>query len=105
VLIICGYSFGDNHINAEIESCLTTIKNNTTVIVFINEDSNKDNGVVINPTLDKWLKNSEFGNRIFVAGKEGLYNNSTTPSAPDKRTDLDWWSFSGLTQFLESGEV
>ena len=105
VLITCGYSFGDNHINAEIESCLTTVKNNTTVIVFINECPNEDDGVVINPTLDKWLKNSEFGKRIFVAGKKGLYNNSIIPSAPEEGAELNWWSFSGLTQFLKSGEA
>jgi len=105
VLITCGYSFGDNHINAEIESCLTTVGNNTTVIVFINECPDEDSEVVINPTLDKWLKNSEFGKRIFVAGKNGLYNNSVTPSTLDDEADLNWWSFSGLTQFLKTGDV
>ncbi len=105
VLITCGYSFGDNHINTEIESCLTTIGNNTTVIVFINECPKKDDDVVINPILDNWLQNSEFGKRIFVAGKKGLYNNSIIPISPEEKTELNWWSFSGLTQFLKTGEV
>jgi len=105
VLITCGYSFGDNHINAEIESCLTTVGNNTTVIVFIKEAPDADNDVVINPTLDKWLKNLEFGKRVFVAGEKGLYNNSITPTILDNEDALNWWSFSGLTQFLKTGDV
>ena len=105
VLITCGYSFGDNHINAEIESCLTTAGNNTTVIIFINECHQEDDEVVINPTLDKRLQNPEFGKRVFVAGKKGLYNNSITPTTTEEKTELDWWTFSGLTQFLKTGEV
>ena len=103
VLITCGYSFGDDHINAEIESCLATSGNNTTLIAFIEENPKDD--IVINPTLDQWLQHQNFGKRIFVAGKKGLYNSSTTPESPDKDNDLNWWTFSGLTQFLKTGEV
>jgi hypothetical protein len=105
VLITCGYSFGDSHINAEIEACLTAVGNNTTVIIFINECPNDVDGIVISPILDKWLKHSEFGKRVFIAGKKGLYNNSITPSTPEDGAELDWWKFSGLTKFLKTGEV
>lgn len=103
VLITCGYSFGDDHINAELESCLATAGNNTTLIAFTEE--NPKDEFIINPTLDRWLQHSDFGKRIFVAGKKGLYNNSITPETPDAENDLNWWTFSGLTKFLETGEV
>lgn len=103
ILVTCGYSFGDEHINSEIESCLSSIGSSTTVVAFIKEVS--DGNTVINPTLDRWLKNPIIGKRIFVAGEKGLYNNSTIPCLPENESNLNWWKFSGLTTFLKTGEV
>ena len=103
VLITCGYSFGDEHINSEIEHCLIDRANKTTVVAFTDERPEDD--VIINKTLDRWLKHEKFGERVFVAGKNGLYNNSLTPSSPEDGKQFEWWMFSGLTKFLESGEV
>jgi len=76
VLITCGYSFGDDHINAEIEAALLESKNRTTLIAFAEE---KPNGtIIVNEILDKWLTSDAFGNRVYVNGKKGIYNNSTT---------------------------
>ncbi len=102
VLITCGYSFGDEHINAEIEDALSTENNQTTLIAFIQE-APEDDGV-INKTLDSWLTNTQFGNRIWVAGKKGVYNNSHDPIAPSGGKDLNWWTFSGLTNFILTNE-
>ncbi len=104
VLITCGYSFGDEHINLEIENCLNDKNNKTTVVAFTDEKDPKD--VTINQTLDRWLQDERFGERVFVAGKKGLYNNSLTPCCdPERENELEWWKFSGLIKFLESGEV
>ena len=103
VLITCGYSFGDEHINSEIEHCLIDRANKTTVVAFTDERPEDD--VIINKTLDRWLKHEKFGELVFVAGKNGLYNNSLTPSSPEDGKQFEWWMFSGLTKFLESGEV
>ncbi len=103
VLVTCGYSFGDEHINSEIESCLSSAGSNTTVVAFIKEAPVGD--TVINPTLDRWLKNPIIGKRIFVAGEKGLYNNSTAPCLTENEQNLNWWKFSGLTAFLKTGEV
>lgn len=103
VLITCGYSFGDEHINSEIEHCLIDRNNKTTVVAFTDERPEGD--VVINPTLDLWLQNRQFGERVIVAGKNGLYNNSLVPTSPEEGKQFDWWMFSGLIKFIESGEV
>ena len=104
ILVTCGYSFGDEHINSEIESCLNSSGNCTTVVAFIKEDPDSSTAT-INPTLDKWLNDPIFGKRVFVAGEKGLYNSSTSPCAPENEPNLNWWRFSGLTTFLKTGEV
>ncbi|MEZ5592699.1 MAG: SIR2 family protein [Gammaproteobacteria bacterium] len=105
VLVTCGYSFSDEHINSEIEYCLEDVNNKTTVVAFTDEKPKNDGSIKINKTLDRWLEHPRFGARIYVAGKNGLYNNSTTPLNPtDETTELSWWSFSGLINFIKSGE-
>jgi hypothetical protein len=101
VLIACGYSFGDNHINAEIEAALSSRNNRSTIIAFVEE--NPEDGIVINKTLDAWLKNEQFGDRIYVAGKKGIYY-SLDVLKPDNCDNLSWWTFSGLTNFILNGE-
>jgi hypothetical protein len=103
VLITCGYSFGDEHINSELEACLDEASNKTTVVAFT--DEKPSDHIVINATLDRWLQHPLFGERVFVAGKNGLYNNSLTPLMPEGKAELGWWSFSGLIDFIESGEL
>lgn len=102
-LITCGYSFGDNHINAEIESALRSESNQTTVIAFIQE-APKD-GVVINKTLDAWLTCPKIGSRVYVAGEFGIYHNSKTPLAETVTSKYTWWRFDGLTQFIKTGDA
>jgi hypothetical protein len=102
VLITCGYSFGDDHINAEIEAALSSRNNRTTLIAFAEE--NPDGDIVIDKTLDAWLTDKQFGNRVYVAGKKGVYYNSITPIQPLVVKDLFWWTFSGLTNFISTGE-
>lgn len=102
VLITCGYSFGDEHINAEIEAALTKKSNLTTLIAFVEENSKGD--YVVNSTLDAWLTNPKFGNRIYVAGKKGIYYNSLVPVGLSPEKDLYWWTFSGLTKFISTNQ-
>ncbi|MFQ2919960.1 SIR2 family NAD-dependent protein deacylase [Aeromonas allosaccharophila] len=102
-LLTCGYSFGDEHINAEIESALRSESNQTTVIAFIQE-SPKD-GTVINKTLDAWLSCPKIRSRVYVAGEFGIYHGSTTPLAESDTKRFSWWRFDGLTQFIRTGET
>ena len=104
VFICCGYSFGDEHINSEIESALS-LSSNITLIAFAKEAPIKEENIIINKTLDTWLQNPKLSKRIFVAGENGIYNNSRIPIKPDPNTTLNWWKFSGLTEFLKTGEI
>jgi SIR2-like domain len=101
ILVTCGYSFGDDHINAEIQAALSNDSNRTTLIAFVQE--NPETNVVINKTLDSWLTDSNFGDRVYVAGKNGIYHESVTPIQPTPMKDLYGWTFEGLTNFILTG--
>lgn len=103
VFIFCGYSFMDEHINLEIESALKASSNKTNIIAFVKETPVGE--IKINPTLDVWLKNEDFGKRVFVAGEKGLYNNSVDPVSNGAGLDLQWWTFAGLTEFIKTGDI
>lgn len=102
-LITCGYSFGDDHINAEIEGALRSDNNKTTVIAFIQEAPK--NGIVVNKTLDAWLTCQRIGSRVYVAGENGIYHNSKIPFAESGDSKYAWWRFDGLTDFIKTGDV
>jgi hypothetical protein len=94
VLAICGYSFGDEHINQEIELAMKDPDNKTTIIAF--------SGAMVE-TLVKW-RGSKWGKRIFVVTPLGLYVGSEGPYYERKSLPwLDWWTFSGVTKILNKG--
>lgn len=95
VLSVCGYSFGDEHINNEIEFALSKEENKTVLIAFIECRNN------IPICLEKW-RNSSFGKRVIIASFAGLYVGKVGPL---KRinTDDDWWTFKGVTSILKNG--
>lgn len=94
VLAVCGYSFGDEHINQEIELAMDSPGNDTTIIAFTMD---------LSETLERWL-NGRWGKRVFVMTKKGLYNGKTGAICqPDEGAELDWWTFSGVTKLLENG--
>lgn len=94
VFFTCGYSFGDEHINQEMELALQRSENKTTLVAFSEK---------LNPTLDAW-RNSGWGKRVYVVTEDGIYVGAegpyASPIAPKKR---DWWTFSGVTKILNSG--
>ena len=85
----------------EIKTALSSESNRTTIIAFVQESP--EAGVVINKTLDSWIINSNFGDRVYVAGKNGIYHESVTPIQPTPMKDLYGWTFEGLTNFILTG--
>lgn len=102
LLAIVGYSFGDNHINGEIEHALAS-KSNKTVIVAFSRESIVDEGTEVCPTLRRWLENDDFGSRVYVATDKALYHGRSRVVQTPAGGDLSWWTFDGMTKFLESG--
>lgn len=98
VMIACGYSFGDNHINQEIELALSLPNNKTTLIVFIKENADMEQGLP--QILTEWLSSSVFSERMYVLTQKGIYN-AGIELHNEESGDYEWWTFQGLTKFLE----
>ncbi len=98
VLITCGYSFGDEHINNEIELAMQAESNKTVLLAFAKEGD----GGELNSRIKVWL-GSSFGERVFVLTNKGIYNATNVARVKDR--ELNWWTFAGLTRFLEEGEI
>lgn len=102
VLCIVGYSFGDEHINIEIEEALKRESNKTNVIAFIREDG-PSGATVLPKCLSAWMK-STFRNRVYAASNHALYAGGIRFSPPGAG-ELNWWKLAGLTNFLKTGAV
>ena len=94
VLAICGYSFGDKHINKEIELAPQQPGNKTTILAFSKN---------LNDVLQRWRELS-WGKRLYVITEEGLYVGNEGPFfLPGNGEKMDWWKFEGVTRILNSG--
>lgn len=94
ILATCGYSFGDDHINQEIELSLKRPESKTTLLAFSKQ---------ANETLTAW-RNSRWGDRVYIISEDGL---TVGPSAPEAASQgdskLDWWTFAGVAKLLTNG--
>ena len=97
VFFICGYSFGDDHINADMEQLILHPQSGTTVVAF-----SKETATGLHPVLKRWCQSSA-GPRIFVATEKGLYRGNSEASFPASTGERKWWTFSGVAQLLEEG--
>lgn len=103
VIAVCGYSFGDEHINAEIKVALERPKNRITLICFVKEqDMGDGKGYRLPPTVDSWLLRDADG-QIFVLSDKGLYWGNKGNLFPTEKSDHNWWTFSGVIDVLSNG--
>lgn len=104
-LFVCGYSFGDEHVNLEIERALCQKGNALTVVAFCDQRDNLDPLDALPPALRSWLDGSSLPEgrekQIHVVGRRALYHGSTT--AYWQGAPKDWWTFRGVTKLLEDG--
>ena len=99
VLAICGYGFGDEHINEEIELAMGRPDNQMTILAFCSGGDNLPECIV------RW-KSTSWSERMYLVTGEGLYvggQGPVNPPAADKTKD--WWTFSGVTNLLKNGAV
>jgi len=96
-ILVCGYSFGDEHINDEIEAAMSVSGNNTTLVAFCNEGK-----AGLPETIERWRK-SEWQDRLFVASARGLYQGGVGPVFTRSEGERDWWTFDGVTKLLSQG--
>lgn len=90
VLTICGYSFGDAHVNVELDRALRESDGRLTIIAFTNEDEPKGQ-------LKNWLEDVDVRDQVRIHANRGFFHGTT-----EERSDVDlpWWRFEMLTRLL-----
>ena len=97
VLAVCGYSFGDDHINQEIELALSRSDSKTTLLAFCREGATGLPDCIV-----RW-RNGPWGARVYVATQKGLYVGKDPPAFHEASTERSWWSLAGVTDVLCNG--
>lgn len=93
VLIIGGYSFGDSHVNYEVDKALRE-SDNLSVIILSSDD--KPQGL-----LKQWLDDPNITDQITVLANRGFYHGSETYTT---ECNLPWWQFEFFTKMIR-GEL
>lgn len=90
VLVICGYSFRDKHINIEIDRALRESAGDLTVIAFTS---------AVEPMgqLEGWTQTTEIREQVLVFAKRGFFHGET---AERSNHDLPWWKFENVARLL-----
>lgn len=94
LLVICGYSFGDKHINLEIDRALRRSEGNLTIAAFTAED--EPHGL-----LQEWREDILVRDQVLIFSNRGYFRGEEEKKSED---DLPWWKFENLTRIL-NGEV
>lgn len=90
VLAICGYSFGDSHIDSEIENALYQSEGRLTVAAFISADAPDGK-------LRDWLNDSAINEQIRVYANKGYFHGSHELKS---EVGLPWWRFEIFARLL-----
>ena len=90
VLVICGYSFSDAHINIEIDRALRNSSRDLTVIAFSRE--NEPVG-----QLMEWNQAVEVREQVLIFARRGFFHGATAHRATQ---DLPWWKFENIVRLL-----
>lgn len=90
VLTVCGYSFGDSHINIEIERALRESGGELTVVVFtFDEEPTGD--------LKRLHEDKDVSDQIRIYARKGFFHGGTAAKSAD---DLPWSKFENITRLL-----
>ena len=90
VLAICGYSFGDSHIDLEIENALYRSEGRLTIAAFVGTEEPEGK-------LKDWLTDSDISEQIRVYANKGFFHGDKTLKLDN---DAPWWKFEILSRLL-----
>lgn len=90
VLVMCGYSFGDAHINHEIDQALRESSGELTIVAFTSD--NEPSGL-----LQEWNSDSSVKDQVLIFAKRGFFHGDQAYPAT---VDLPWWKFENITRLL-----
>lgn len=90
VLTVCGYSFGDSHINIEIERALRESGGELTVVVFTFDDEPSGD-------LKRLHEDKDISDQIRIYARKGFFHGAT---AIKSEVELPWSTFENVTRIL-----
>ena len=90
VLVICGYSFGDAHINIEIDRALRESTGDLTVIAFSSEEEPVGR-------LKEWNETAKIREQVLIFARRGFFHGD---AAERTAHDLPWWKFENIVRLL-----
>ena len=90
VLVICGYSFGDSHIDLEIDNALHQSNRRLTIAAFTGTDEPEGK-------LKEWLADPAIAEQVRVYAKSGLFHGEKKVTLDD---EIPWWKFEILAKLL-----
>lgn len=90
VLAICGYRFGDSHIDLEIENALHQSEGRLTIAAFTGTDEPEGK-------LRDWLADPGISEQIRVYANKGFFHGDKELQLDD---ELPWWKFEILARLL-----
>jgi hypothetical protein len=90
VLTICGYGFGDSHIDLEVDNALHESEGRLTILAFTSNDEPEGQ-------LKAWLDDPDVQNQVRVHANRGFFHGT---EAIKSEKDLSWWKFESLVKLL-----
>ena len=90
LLTICGYSFGDSHINLEIDKALRESEGKLTIAAFTNEYEPVSQ-------LKAWYEDRSVREQVLIFANRGLFHGANEMTSTK---DTPWWKFEILTAVL-----
>jgi hypothetical protein len=90
VLAICGYGFGDSHIDLEVENALYRSEGRLAIAAFVGSDEPEGK-------LKDWLADSAISEQVRVYANRGLFHGDETLKLNDS---TPWWKFELLGRLL-----
>lgn len=89
VLVVCGYKFGDSHINLELDRALHESRD-LTLVVFWSE-------IELEGILKAWNEDPAVQEQLLIYGKRGFWHGEVQETST---SDLPWWKFEIITRLL-----
>jgi len=90
MLGICGYAFGDAHINLELDRALRESEKRLTVVCFTDRDAPEGR-------LAEWFRDPAVREQVRIHANRGFYHADTVVTSD---VDLLWWKFEVLARLL-----
>ena len=94
VLVICGYSYSDRHINFEVDRALRESDGNLTIAAFTSE--NGPTGI-----LKEWHSNVRLREQVLIFANGGFFHGD---NAICSKCALPWWKFQNVARII-GGEI